>query len=233
MTEETIQALAIAPKPLLPSCRSSSAMTKTMWPTPCSKLRAQSPRPRRRSKRPFPKSWGTSSVAAGQHTSSAQGHRQDRRADIKRVGEAVDCANSAINSLTDKSSPAMPDDVTGALLHQEVRSALLRMDDTSRRKAITNAISSGDETFLAAATSGSPTLSGMTAVEQSAVREQWRKRRHPDAAARITKLRNAISQMDRLGSMLTKWSEGLVDQPSTAAVAAAEQSAVEATRAAS
>ena len=90
---------------------------------------------------------------------------------LKRANEATDYAHAAIESLTQKSNPTMPDDVTAAMLAQEVRSALLRMDDAERRKAIATAISSGDESFVAAATSGSPVLSGLQAVEQAATRE--------------------------------------------------------------
>jgi hypothetical protein len=97
--------------------------------------------------------------------------------------------NEAINMLVAKTDPKMPEDVATALMHQEVRTALQRMTDAERRKAIAAAISSGDETFLAAATSGSPVLSGMTAAEQSVTREQWRSKRHPDITARIVRLR--------------------------------------------
>jgi hypothetical protein len=57
-------------------------------------------------------------------------------------------------------------------MHQEIRSALLRMSDVERRKAVANAIASGDESFLAAAMAGAPMLSGMTAAEQIAAREK-------------------------------------------------------------
>lgn len=152
---------------------------------------------------------------------------------LKRISEATDYANTAIGMLTEKSNPTQPADVMGALLHQEVRSALLRMTDAERRKAIAIAISSGDETFLAAATSGSPTLSGMTSAEQASAREQWRAKRHPDTVVRIARLQAGLAQMERLAPMFQKWTDQLLEEPNAAALAAAENSAKEAARAAS
>ncbi len=106
------------------------------------------------------------------------------------------------------------------------------MSDADRRKAIANAISSGDETFLAAATSGSPTLSGMSAAEQSAAREQWRTKRHPETAARIARLRKGLTQLERLRPMFQKWADQIVEEPNAAAVAAAEATAAAARKAA-
>ena len=143
----------------------------------------------------------------------------------KRVNAASERAHDAINMLVAKTDPKMPEDVATALMHQEVRTALQRMTDAERRKAIATAISSGDETFLAAATSGSPVLSGMTAAEQSVAREQWRSKRHPDITARIVRLRKGLAQLDRLGPMLKKWADQLVKEPVPEVVAAAELSA--------
>ena len=128
---------------------------------------------------------------------------------VKRANEAADYANSAINSLTEKSSPAMPDDVMGAMAHQEVR-AVVRMNNAERRKAIATAIASGDETFIAAATTGSPALSGMTSAEQAVAREQWRTKRHPETAEHIKRLRGAVARLDQLAPMLGKWGDSLV-----------------------
>jgi hypothetical protein len=151
---------------------------------------------------------------------------------LRRAGEAADFTSGAIERLTAKTDPTAPVDVVAAMMHQEVRLALLRMSSVERRKAIATAISSGDETFLAAATSGSPTLSGMSAAEQSAAREQWRKKRHPEDAARIARLRNGLTQLDRLGPMLQKWADQIVEEPAAAAVAAAEATAAAARKAA-
>ena len=63
-----------------------------------------------------------------------------------------------------------------ALLHQEVRSALARMSDAERFRAVREAVNTGDETFVSAATSASPILSGISAAEQSAAREKRRQR---------------------------------------------------------
>lgn len=144
---------------------------------------------------------------------------------LKRVTATTERADAAINMLTEKSNPQMPEDVATALMHQEVRTALQRMTDAERRKAIATAVSSGDETFLAAATSGSPVLSGLTAVEQSVAREQWRRQRHPETSERIYRLRKGVAQLDRIVPMFNKWADQLVKEPAPKVVAAPELSA--------
>jgi len=143
----------------------------------------------------------------------------------KRVNAASERAHDGINMLVAKTDPKMPDDVATALMHQEVRATLLKLSDAERRKAISTAISLGDETFLAAATSGSPVLSGMTAAEQSVALEQWRSKRHPDISARIVRLRKGLAQLERLGPMFKKWADQIVKEPAPEIVAAAELSA--------
>jgi len=128
------------------------------------------------------------------------------------VNAASERAHNAIAMLTAKTDPKTAEDFSIAMMHQEVRSALLRMSDAERRKAIATAISSGDETFVAA-TSGSPMLSGMTATEKTVAREQWRKKRHADVRARIDRLRKGVGQLDRLVPMFNQWAGGLVAEP--------------------
>lgn len=152
---------------------------------------------------------------------------------LKRVTAATDYAHAAIETLIAKTDLTAPTDVMLAMQHQEVRAALLRMSDVERRKALAHAISAGDETFVAAATGGSPTLSGMTAHEQTMARERWRSTRHPETAAHIARLRNGLAQLARVAPMLKKWSDQIVPEPDKATVAAAEHSAEKATRVAS
>jgi uncharacterized protein YgbK (DUF1537 family) len=85
-------------------------------------------------------------------------------------------AETSASDLTEQTNPKPPSDVTEALLHQEVRSALARMSDAERFRAVREAVNTGDETIVSVATSASPILSGMSAAEQSAAREKWRQR---------------------------------------------------------
>jgi predicted phage tail protein len=147
---------------------------------------------------------------------------------LKRADVAINFGHAAIETLKKQSDPKAPSDAMGATQHAEVRSALLRMTTPERHKAIETAIASGDETFLSAAVSGSPTLSGMTAEQQMAAKEKWRGTRHADTASKIAHLSNAIAQLERIAPMLTKWSSSLVDEPSAMAVAAAEATAARA-----
>jgi hypothetical protein len=116
--------------------------------------------------------------------------------------------------------------------HQEVRGALLKLTDVERRKAVANAIASGDESFLAAAVSGAPMLCGWTAAEKAAAKERWRTERYPDTAATIARLRAGLAQLERLAPMFRKWSDQLVAEPDAKVVAAAEATQVRAREAA-
>jgi hypothetical protein len=72
----------------------------------------------------------------------------------------------------------------------------------------------------------------MTAAEQSAVREQWRTAQHSETAARIARLRNGLTQLERLRPMFQKWADQIVEEPNAAVVAAAEETAAAARKAA-
>lgn len=152
---------------------------------------------------------------------------------LKKTDAAVNFAHAGIASLEKRSSPKMPDDVAGALLHQEVRSALSKMSLAQRNAAINNSIAAGDESFLAAATSGSPVLSGMSADEQKAAKERWRRERHSDDAAKIAGLTNGVAQLTRIKDIFVKWSSGLIDEPNAQVLATAEETAARARAASS
>ena len=132
-------------------------------------------------------------------------------------------AETSASDLTEQTNPKPPSDVTETLLHQEIRSALARMSDAERFRAVREAINTGDETFVSAATSASPILSGMSAAEQSAAREKWRQRHHEEAG-QLNRLKAGLAELDRLRPMFQKWSNQLLEKPNAAAVAAAEES---------
>jgi hypothetical protein len=131
---------------------------------------------------------------------------------LKRANDSVDYARCAVDALTAKTNPTAATDLMSAMQHQEARAALLHMSAAERRTAIATAIGSGDETFLGAVTSGSPALSGLTATEQASVREQWRSKRHPDDAARLARMKAAISQTQRLAVMFERWSSQIIPE---------------------
>jgi hypothetical protein len=57
-------------------------------------------------------------------------------------------------------------------------------------------------------------------------------KRHPETAARIARLRNGLTQLERLRPMFRKWADQIVEEPNAAAVAAAEATAAAARKAA-
>jgi len=147
---------------------------------------------------------------------------------MKRVEVATNYTNTAIKSLREQTSPSAPSDAMGAVQHSEVRAALLNMSRVERHKAVETALASGDETFLSAATSGNPMLTGMSAEEQTAARQKWRVARHPELARRLASLSNGLMQLERIAPMLPKWSASLVEEPDAATLAAAEATAAKA-----
>jgi hypothetical protein len=50
-------------------------------------------------------------------------------------------AETSASDLTEQTNPKPPSDVTEALLHQEIRSALARMSDAERFRAVREAVS--------------------------------------------------------------------------------------------
>jgi hypothetical protein len=151
---------------------------------------------------------------------------------LKRAQIAIDYGHAQVEALTKRTNPKAAEDIMQASYHQEIRSALAKMTVPERNKAINTAIASGDETFLSAATTGSPVLSGWTAAEQSAAIERWRATRCPDSAGIINRLRKGLAQLERLSPMFEKWSKGLVPEPTPEAVTAAQATAEAARKAA-
>ena len=147
---------------------------------------------------------------------------------MKKVAAATRYAAAGIDALKTRSDPKAPSDAMGAVQHGEVRAALRQMSMPERHKAIENAIAARDETYVSAAVSGSPSLSGVTVEQQQAAKERWRKVRHSDDAAKIAHLSNGITQLSRIAAMLPKWSDQLVEEPSAQTIAAAEATAARA-----
>ena len=127
------------------------------------------------------------------------------------VNAASERAHNAIVMLTAKTDPKTAEDFSIAMMHQEVRSALLRMSDAERRKAIATAISSGDD--VCRRDVGLTDVEWHDGTEQTVAREQWRKKRHADVRARIDRLRKGVGQLDRLVPMFNQWAGGLVAEP--------------------
>lgn len=126
-------------RPPLLSWREALAATRTTRPTSAAKIEKTVP-----------------DILVNQLNSSLANASAARKAiakivepTLKRVTAATDYAHAAIQILIAKTDLTAPTDLMLAMQHQEVRAALLHMSDVERRKAIANAISAGDETFVA------------------------------------------------------------------------------------
>lgn len=140
----------------------------------------------------------------------------------------IDATRSAVEAAIDKliaeTQPAQPKDAIEALGHQEVRLAIAHLSQAERSKVIGQAISDGDDAFVAAAVLGHPTLTGLGPAERDALREAWRKARHGDALDRIARLRSGLQALDRVGSLFSGYALGMFAE-NAGEIEAAEKSA--------
>jgi hypothetical protein len=172
-----------------------------------------------------------SKIMANQMATPMANKKAARDAASKLFGNAADkidrqraSVEALIEKLTAETMPKAPADAVAALAHGEVRAALSRMPQDKRAAAVTQAISDGDDSFVAAAVLGNPALTGLGKAERDVLREQWRQQRHGQTVDRIGRLKGALDQLDRLAGMFGGWAGGLFDE-SNAGIKAAERSA--------
>ena len=128
-----------------------------------------------------------------------------------------------IAALDASTLPPTPKDATAALYAQEIRTALLRMPQAERTKAVTQAIADGDDVFLAAAVLGNVALCGLGKAEQTALADAWRRKRHGATVARIESLRSGLTEFNRLSSLLSGFALSICAEQNER-IAAAEES---------
>ena len=105
----------------------------------------------------------------------------------------------------------------------EIRAALLKMPMAERAKAVSRAIEDGDDAFVAAAVLGNVALTGLGKAEAAALADSWRRKRHGNTVERIARLRSGLNEFNRISSLLSGWSLGLLAEKN-AAISAAEES---------
>ena len=94
----------------------------------------------------------------------------------------------------------------------EARQALRHMKPDERLKVLHDAVETGDAMFASAVISASTNLSGISAAEQLLVRDYWQRTHHADTLARVRRLRDAQSELDRLGHCLRNGQANLFGQ---------------------
>ena len=160
------------------------------------------------------------------HVARSRQYSRHRARAIARAAEGRARVEAAIGKLVTSTLPKPKKDMLGAVVAieaMEVRSALRSMKPPERLKAVHDAVALGDENFVHAATTGLPTLSGLSATEQALLTDYWQRHWHSETLARISRLKAASTESDRQVALFGKWSSG-VGASTNAAAAAAEKS---------
>ncbi len=104
-------------------------------------------------------------------------------------------------------APPPPRDAMALQIEAEVRTRLAGMQASERRVLIEAAIQGGNDTIVGAALRGPAMLIGMDQTEHDLMRLRWREARHPEKAAKIERIVNALEAVDRGGNLLMSFVE--------------------------
>lgn len=147
----------------------------------------------------------------------------------KMIDAARDRATATIERLERATcSPPEPVDARMQLLHGEIRSALLRMTDEARQKAVSDAITAGDDVTVAAVLHGPQMLTGIGSAARELFRDRWRRSKFPAELDRVERLRKATIAADRAARLLIHHVDGLTDSTAVRLAEAAEKLAADA-----
>ena len=160
------------------------------------------------------------------------GHHLQQAA-LKRVDAARTRAQAEIDRIeTSTSAPPEPRTASAVAVESEIRSALSRMSHDERAKAIADALERGDDSVVGAALRGPTMLTGLGEAEREARRHQWRQKKFPSELARLVRLRKSVEAMERGGSLLMNFVDGLTNSEAVRLAEASENLAREAAEAA-
>jgi len=130
---------------------------------------------------------------------------------------------AAIKELQTSTQPPVPKDAVAALYAGEIRTALLRMPQAERARAVQQAINDGDDSFVSAAVLGSAALTGLGKAEAAALSDTWRRQYHTKTVERIERLKSGLDEFNRVSSLLSSYALGLLAKDE-ARISAAEKS---------
>jgi hypothetical protein len=149
----------------------------------------------------------------------------------KKLDAARERAKREIERLeAETSGPPEPKHVSGSMLEAEIRSALAAMKPADRAKALSEAVEQGDDLVLGAALRGPRLLTGLGAAERDMLRHKWRARHFPAEIERAQRLKAAVADLDRGGTLLLGFIGGLTDGEAIKQAEAAEAAALTASR---
>ena len=151
---------------------------------------------------------------------------------LRTLDAAMGTCRRELEVLTQHvATPPRPTDPAGYFLASEVRQRLAGLPDADREKAIASALAGGDDALVGAVIGASPFLSGVTKARQDALLGAWQRLRHGPVLDRIERLKKALADTERAGSLTLAYTSSLSNasivrqaEASEARVAAALQS---------
>ena len=132
---------------------------------------------------------------------------------------------AAISKLEAETLPRPQKDQLGVIAElqaSEIRSVLRSMKPNERLKAANDAVLAGDEGFTYACINGMPHLTGLSGTEVGLIRDFWQRHWHSETMERTGRLKAALSDLDRGGTLYGTFSGG-IDVDLKASTAAAEE----------
>jgi hypothetical protein len=137
-------------------------------------------------------------------------HVQADAVSLKATSRALPIADHAhramqteIAKLKTKLSAPVPDStVRGIGLAAEIRQALKGMSAGERRATVAKAISSGDDSVIAAIANSPSMLTGLSPLEIETYTSQWSAKKYPDEIVSLRDLEKKSAFLEKAGSLL-------------------------------
>lgn len=135
---------------------------------------------------------------------------------LEQATRVVDAADKRVKAeiaaLDAKlAGPPAPKDQAAILMAQEIRSALARMNDADRRKALDAAVEAGDDVVLGAAITGPSILTNIGPAERAARLNAWQKKHKSSELDLRERLEKAKAAMQHAAGLAIKYTGDLTD----------------------
>jgi hypothetical protein len=127
-------------------------------------------------------------------------------------------------------SPGEPKNAADAFQREAIRNVLATMSAEKRAAAMSAAIDEDDRDVLIAALTGPTILTNLGKAEREALRDRWRRKHYPAEVDRATRLRAALGDLDRGGTLLLQFIGGLTDGEAIKQAEQAEAAALTASK---
>lgn len=178
----------------------------------------------------------TSIVLKNTMKSEAARHAEARNAGfdlLRNVTETLDAASKATQLEIDRlqkltQGPAQPKDGPALAWQSEIRQRLANLPEARRNEILDHAAATGDDATVAAVTAVPPWVLNMSATDVGMIRRNWATKKHAAELDRLERLRKALSDTQRAGSLALSFVDGLTDSQMIEAATASEKAAQEA-----